>query len=80
MNTYVFKNPVQVMENIDKVTEHIRSKLPDQLTLHFHHTADRKTYVEDGSNFWRMTNFIPCATYNAVADLKIVRNAAMMPS
>lgn len=75
VNTYVFKNPVQVMENIDKVTEHIRAKLPDQLTLHFHHTADRKTYVEDGSNFWRMTNFIPCVTYNAVADLRIVRNA-----
>ena len=26
VNTFVFKNPVQVMDNIDKVTEHIRGK------------------------------------------------------
>ena len=26
VNTYVFKNPVWVMENIDRVTEHIRAK------------------------------------------------------
>lgn len=75
VNTYVFKNPVQVMENIDKVTEHIRSKCPDQTTLHFHHTADRKTYIADDRNFWRMTNFIPSTTYNVVEDMQIVRNA-----
>ena len=28
LNTYVFKNPVKVMDNIDKVTEHIRAKYP----------------------------------------------------
>lgn len=75
VNTYVFKNPVQVMENIDKVTEHIRAKCPDQTTLHFHHTADRKTYIEDGKDFWRMTNFIPSTTYNVVEELEVVRNA-----
>ena len=26
VNTFAFKNPVQVMENIDKVTEYIRAK------------------------------------------------------
>ena len=75
VNTYVFKNPVQVMENIDKVTEHIRAKRPGQIALHFHHTADRKTYLEDGENFWRMTNFIPSVTFGAVKDLHVVRNA-----
>ena len=75
VNTYVFKNPKLVMENIDKVTEHIRAKNSGQTTLHFHHTADRKTYIEDGSNFWRMTNFIPSTTYNVVEDLEVVRNA-----
>ncbi len=75
VNTYVFKNPKLVMENIDKVTEHIRAKCPGQTTLHFHHTADRKTYIEDGKNFWRMTNFIPSTTYNVVEDLEVVRNA-----
>lgn len=75
VNTYVFKNPIQVMENIDKVTEHIRAKLPGQVALHFHHTEDRKTYVLDGTNFWRMTNYIPSTTYNAVKDMNVVRNA-----
>jgi Ser/Thr protein kinase RdoA (MazF antagonist) len=63
------------MENIDKVTEHIRAKKPGQVALHFHHTADRKTYVEDGTFFWRMTNFIPSKTYGSVADPEIIQNA-----
>ncbi len=75
VNTYVFKNPVYVMENIDKVTEHIREKFPNRTTLHFHHTKDRKTYIEDGDNFWRMTNYIPSTTYNVVKDMEIVKNA-----
>ena len=75
VNTYAFRNPVGLMENIDKVTEHIRAKKPGQLALHFHHTADRKTYIADGSNFWRMTNYVPSITYNAVTDLDVVRNA-----
>lgn len=75
LNTYVFKNPVQVMDNIDKVTEHIRAKNPGKIALHFHHTKDRKTYIENGEDFWRMTNFIPSVTYNVVDDLNVVRNA-----
>ena len=75
VNTYAFRNPVGLMDNIDKVTEHIRAKKPGQLALHFHHTADRKTYVIDGKNFWRMTNYVPSVTYNTVTDLEIVRNA-----
>lgn len=75
VNTYAFRNPVGLMENIDKVTEHIRAKKPGQLTLHFHHTPDRKTYLEDGENFWRMTNYVPSVTFNAVEDLEVVRSA-----
>ncbi len=75
VNTYAFRNPVGLMDNIDKVTEFIRAKKPGQLALQFHHTADRKTYVADGANFWRMTNYVPSVTYNTVTDLEIVRNA-----
>ena len=75
VNTYAFRNPVGLMDNIDKVTEHIRAKKPGKLALHFHHTADRKTYVVDGENFWRMTNFVPSVTYNTVTDMTVVRNA-----
>ncbi len=75
VNTYAFRNPVGLMDNIDKVTEFIRAKKPGQLALHFHHTADRKTYVADGKNFWRMTNYVPSVTFNAVTDLQVIRDA-----
>lgn len=77
VNTYAFRHPVELMENIDKVTEHIRAKKPGQIALHFHHTVDRKTYVIDGDNFWRMTNYIPSVTHNTVQDPQIIRNAGM---
>ena len=75
VNTYAFRNPVALMDNIDNVTEHIRNKKPGQIALHFHHTADRKTYVIDGDNFWRMTNYVRSVTYNTVKDPEILRNA-----
>ena len=77
VNTFAFRNPIGLMRNIDLVTEHIRAKKPGQVALHFHHTYDGKTYVEDGSNFWRMTNYLNSVTFNTVPDLKIVRNAGM---
>ena len=75
VNTYAFRHPVELMENIDKVTEHIRAKKPGEVALHFHHTADRKTYVADGENFWRMTNYIASVTYDAAPNLELIRNA-----
>lgn len=75
VNTYAFRHPVELMDNIDKVTEHIRAKKPGQVALHFHHTADRKTYVIDGKNFWRMTNYIPSVTHNVALDPVVVYNA-----
>ena len=75
VNTYAFRQPVELMENIDKVTEHIRLKKPGQTALHFHHTADRKTYVIDGENFWRLTNYIHSVTYNSAESPEIIRNA-----
>lgn len=75
VNTYAFRNPIGLMNNIDLVTEHIRAKNPNKLALHFHHTQDRKTYWMDGSNFWRVMNYVPSTTYNASHDLRILCNA-----
>lgn len=75
VNTYAFRNPIGLMNNIDLVTEHIRAKCPQKLSLHFHHTADRKTYLVDGSNFWRVMNYVPSAAYSATKDPMILRNA-----
>ena len=75
VNTYAFKKPVQVMENIDKVTEYIHAKDPKRCALHFHHTADRKTYVFDDSGFWRLFNYVPSNTYSTTNNLTVIRNA-----
>ena len=40
INTYAFEKPAELMENIDRVTEHIRKEYPNQISLHFHHTKD----------------------------------------
>ncbi len=77
VNTFAFKNPVQVMDNIDKVTEYIHAKDPARCALHFHHTHDRKTYVFDKSGFWRLFNFVPSVTYSATDNLQVIRNAGL---
>lgn len=75
VNTFVFKKPIEVMENIDKVTQHIHIRKPGQTVLHFHHTKDKKTYLFDQDGFWRLFNYIPSSTYNTCSDLNIVHNA-----
>lgn len=75
VNTYAFRNPVGLMNNIDLVTEHIRKKAPGKCNLHFHHTADRKTYFQEEGHFWRVMNYVPSATYSATTDANILRNA-----
>ncbi len=75
LNTFVFKQPIQVMENIDKVTEHIRSKKNGKQALHFHHTKERNTYVIDEYGFWRLFNYIPSKTYDICEDLRVIKNA-----
>ncbi len=78
LNTNAFHNPIELMENIDKVTEFIRDKRPDGVNLHFHHTdvtGERKTYLMDGKDFWRIINYVPSVTFNSCDDARIVRNA-----
>ena len=75
VNTQVFKKPVEVMENIDNVTTHIRTHYPNGHVLHFHHTKDRKTYVFDENGFWRVFNYVPSRTFDVCDDLDVVRSA-----
>lgn len=65
VNTYVFKNPEGVMQNIERVTEHIRAKVKEteetakRNVLHFLYTAEGKNYAYDEEgNFWRGYRFI----------------------
>ena len=66
VNTYVFKNPENVMANIGAVTEHIRSKVKSEggsakrAVLHFLYkpgTTQNFLYDEEG-NFWRGYRYI----------------------
>ncbi len=73
VNTAVFKNPVQIMHNIDRVTSFIREKYPDQLTLHFHHTEEGANYfVSEQDFFWRVSNFVDSITFDSTDDLAVI--------
>ena len=80
VNSYVFKKPVEVMDNISTVTEYIREKIKStgitakRLVLHFQ-TADDGKYYLRGPNggFWRCSRFIDdSTTYNETDDLGII--------
>ena len=75
INTYAFKQPELIMDNIDQITEHMRPKKAGKVALHFYHTEDRKTYYIDEKGFWRLFNYIESDTYNVTADMDVVRCA-----
>ncbi len=77
INGYVFKNPVEIMANIEGVTAHIANKTPKGKTkLHFHHTENRDNYwMDEEGNYWRVMNDIDSITFNVCSDLNILRNA-----
>ena len=76
VNTYVFRQPENLMDNADRVSEHIRAKNQGRIALHYHHTSQRKTYAYDQQGgFWRMSNYIPSVTYNASSDPAVLREA-----
>ena len=65
VNTYVFQNPIAVMDNISSVTEFLRAKIKQvketakRNVLHYSQTSDGKyyTFTEDGG-FWRCCRYI----------------------
>ncbi|MEI6082938.1 MAG: aminoglycoside phosphotransferase family protein [Verrucomicrobiota bacterium] len=70
INHAVFKNPVAVMENIQRVTDHLRTKLTNgsdrALTL-VPARAGQIFYCDEAGNHWRAYQFIDRAhTYDAV--------------
>ena len=75
VNTYAFQRPLELMSNIDKVTEYIHANFPHVKCLHFHHTAERHNYLMDADGFWRLSNYVPSVTFNSCEDLEIVRSA-----
>ncbi len=75
INTYAFREPVLLMENIDNVTEYIHRLAPKKLCLHYYRTPEGPNYLIAEDGFWRMCNYIPSITYNVCPDLDTVREA-----
>ncbi len=86
INQIVFTKPVQVMENVVRITEHIRRKMETvapgsaarQLVVVA--TKDGGAYYQDhAGNVWRMYNFIENAvTYDSLQSAALAREAARM--
>ncbi len=73
VNTHVFKSPVEIMENIERVTSFIRRKYPSQTTLHYHHTDEGLNYfICNDDAFWRVINYVDSVTFNSSDDLHII--------
>lgn len=77
INTVAFTHPVELMENIEKVTGYIEAHSPEATTLHFAHTDDGLNYWMDEEGFWRLYKFIPSVTFNQGRNTLIVRNTGV---
>ena len=84
INTHVFKNPIQLMENIEKITTFLSEKVRlsgaknyENLSLRVIHTLDHHSYMISSKNhFFRVYNFIEnVKTYQKTNDLKLFYNA-----
>ena len=65
INNAIFQDVDMLMDNINKVTDHIRSK--NKNTLLFLKTDTGKSYFFDGQKYWRVMDFVPdSVTYQAV--------------
>ena len=60
INTNVFKNICAVMENIDRVTAHIKESAADgEKIINFLRSEDGHTYyIDENKTFWRIYEFI----------------------
>lgn len=85
MNKNVFKNPVELMENILGVTSYLREKIikkggnPDRETLNVIPALDGKPYYQDSfGDYWRSYIFITDASsYDQVENPDQFYQAAM---
>ena len=81
LNIFVFKNPKRIMQNIEKITTHISSKLEDagksrDCVMHFAHRANGKNYYTVDGGFWRVSEYVPnTVTFNSCEDLEKLRSA-----
>ena len=72
INSYAFRNPAQLMHNVELVTQCIHENLPEQKCIQFQHARDGRAFVQDREDIWRMYTFIPAVTYGSAESDEIV--------
>ena len=81
INIYVFKNPKNIMQNIEKITDHISQKLLERgesqdCVMHFSYTKEGKNYYMEEQGFWRVSEYVPDSfTVNTCDDLEKLKSA-----
>ena len=81
INLYVFKNPIQIMENIERITAHIAKRLDREGksrdgVMHFLHQENGANYYIIGNEFWRISEYVPnSVTFNSCENLEHLRSA-----
>lgn len=83
INTNIFTNPHELMENISKVTEHLRKKIlseggdPDRETLTIVPTVSGdKYYRDENGDCYRVYKFITDSVSHSIGTPEILYNAA----
>lgn len=65
INNAIFQDVDMLMDNINKVTDHLRKK--GKKTLQFYQSESNKYYYFDGVKYWRLMDFVPDSiTYQTI--------------
>ena len=85
INHLVFKNPIEVAENVCKVTDHIEKKLLESgmtdirrhVVKYYLRKNDEHYYVTPDGNYWRAFSCVYNATSADFADIPILRETGL---
>lgn len=76
VNTYVFKNPKEMMGNIERITAYLRENYPDQISLHYYKTAEGLNYwLSEDETCWRVADYVDSVTFDVTEDLVVIEAA-----
>lgn len=73
INTSVFRNPAEIMENIARVTAHIRGKCGARPCLGFLCTESGENYTVIGKEYWRAAPYIDSVTPDTCLTPGVIR-------
>lgn len=75
INTFVFKKPEELMDNIRRVNGYIEKNFPQEKVLRFYETEDGRNFIYDKENaFWRVTDYLPHKKTDEHISLEMITN------